>query len=98
MAKQDILLKTYSTQSTMNDFIGQALRDGTHRKMNSQLWRHWLSMLAGAVLLLVALWLIIPVAVNLPVSWPGGVLLVLCAVSGAVLVLRAARGLRRRSP
>jgi hypothetical protein len=53
-------------------------------------------MVVGAVFLLAALWLVIPVAVNLPVSWPGGVLVILFAASGILLVRRSIRGSRTK--
>lgn len=46
--------------------------------------------------LLVALLLVIPVAVNLPVSWAGGVLIILFAATGIVLVRRSIRAMRRK--
>jgi hypothetical protein len=56
--------------------------------------RHWLSLIAGAVCLLVALFLVLPVAVNLPVSWPGGVLLIILGSGGTLLIRRSLRGFR----
>lgn len=51
----------------------------------------------GVTLLLVALWLMLPVLVNLPASWPGALIALLFAVTGLVLIYRSWRALRERT-
>ena len=60
-------------------------------KVISERAQHRLLLVAGAVFLLAALWLVIPVSVNLPASWPGGLLVILFAAIGVVLVRRSIR-------
>lgn len=54
-----------------------------------------LMILGACVLLTVAALLVIPVAVNLPDSWFGGVLIVLLVGGALVLVYKAIQAIRR---
>jgi hypothetical protein len=49
---------------------------------------HWLLLVIGAACLLIAVFMVIPVAVNLPDSWLGGVLCVLFGISGVAINVR----------
>ena len=57
----------------------------------------WGMVALGGLLLLLALFLVLPVGVNLPASWFGVVLIVAAAVAGFSLVYRGARRLLARA-
>ena len=54
-------------------------------------------IILGVTLLLVSLWLVFPVLVNFPVSWPGALIALLFAVTGVALIYRSWRALRERT-
>jgi hypothetical protein len=51
-------------------------------------------IILGVALLLVSLWLVLPVLVNFPASWPGALIALFFAVTGFVLIYRSWRALR----
>ena len=58
---------------------------------------YFILLILGVALLLVSLWLVLPVLVNFPASWPGALIAIVFAASGVVLIYRSWRALRERS-
>ena len=58
---------------------------------------YFLLIVLGVTLLLVSLWLVLPVLVNFPASWPGALIALFFAVTGVILIYRSWRALQGRT-